>query len=118
MLVDAGAHGKVVLAKTKVWISASAAAKERWHRYALATFLLGTDGYELLRLQRRGPGKPEAEGALERLDLGHPTEGYAEGRRRFTDRTWSNGIVYVNPTTVSVNRRPRRPVHRTSTATP
>ena len=100
MLVDAGARGKAVLAKTKIWIPASSSAVDRWHRYTLATFMLGTDGNSYLAFNAKGPGKPEAERALERLDLGHPTAPYAKVGGMYS-RTWSKGNVYVNPTTAS-----------------
>jgi Ca2+-binding RTX toxin-like protein len=100
MLVDAGTRGKAVLAKTKIWIPASTSAVDRWHRYALATFLLGTDGKSYFAFNARGPGKPEAPRTLEQLDLGHPTESYAKVGGVYK-RAWSKGTAYVNPTAVS-----------------
>jgi hypothetical protein len=44
MLVDAGARGHRMLVVTKTWTDGTAEEKDRWHRLALASFLLGTDG--------------------------------------------------------------------------
>ena len=54
MLVDAGARRKPVLALTKVWSSATSAQVANWHRYSLASFLLGSDGtsYVLVHIQQ------------------------------------------------------------------
>lgn len=41
MLVDAAARGDTVLTMTKVWTAATQTQMDAWHRFALATFLLG-----------------------------------------------------------------------------
>ena len=44
MLVDAESHGQSVLTTTKLWVTATAAEQAQWHKFALASFLLGADG--------------------------------------------------------------------------
>ena len=101
MLVDAGARGKIVLAKTKVWVPATVAVKNEWYRYALATFMLGTDGRSLFAFNARGPGRPEAPRAPESTDFGTPTEPYQQVNGVYR-RRWTGGTVYVNPTSATV----------------
>jgi hypothetical protein len=100
MLLDAAERGDRVLAMTKVWTDGTPAQKDAWHRYALATFLLGyTPGltYFSFRYDR-------GSSFLHRywsLDLGHPLGPYEQDdsiyRRRFR-----NGRVLVNPSTTPV----------------
>ena len=102
MIVDAEARGKPVLAKTKVWVTATAAERSVWRTYAFGTFLLGTSGRSSFAFNGRGPGKPEARTTLESTDLGTPTGHYVEVGGVYL-RTWSKGTVYVNPGTGSVS---------------
>ena len=94
MLVDAGRTGRVLLCITKAWAPGAQDQKDRLHRFAFGTFLLGTNGRSFFsflsgrNVSRRSP--------LWELPLGSPEEPYAiEGglfRRRFT-----GGWVIVNP---------------------
>jgi hypothetical protein len=94
MLVDAGRTDRVLLCITKAWATGPQEQKDRWHRFAIGTFLLGTNGRSFFsflagrNVARRSP--------LWELPLGIPEEPYViDGglfRRRFT-----SGWVIVNP---------------------
>jgi Hypothetical glycosyl hydrolase family 15 len=101
MLVDAESHGKPVLAKTKLWVPATADERGAWRDYAFGTFLLGTNGRSSFAFNGRGPGRPEARSALETTDLGAPTAHYVKAGGAY-QRSWSKGMVYVNPSTAPV----------------
>ncbi len=101
MLVDVGSKGKALLAETKVWIPAGQDSIERLHRYALATFMLGTDGNSYLSFNATGPGKEGPTYPLHNLNLGTPLSPYGKLGNLYT-RNWSLGKVFVNPTTASV----------------
>ena len=62
MLKDAGARGTHVLAMTKVWVSGTVAQKDQWHKYALASFLLGTDGNPTSSSSVTTPPRPAMPG--------------------------------------------------------
>jgi hypothetical protein len=103
MLVDAGARGEVVFALTKLWVSATVDEVKSWHKYALATFLLGTNGKSYFRFT---PAQTydglAAEHPYQRVDVGGVSGGYGKVagtgvyRRNFTQ-----GIALVNPTSSS-----------------
>ena len=44
MMIDIQNKGSRLLSMTKVWTTASETQKNAWHKYALATFLLGSNG--------------------------------------------------------------------------
>jgi hypothetical protein len=99
MLVQANASGHPVLAVTKVWVPASAAQIAAWHRYALATFLLGagpTSYFEFRSDRSLSDDDPWCRAAI-----GTPVGGYGKiggvYRRDFT-----SGRVLVNPTNATV----------------
>jgi hypothetical protein len=99
MLVDAGASGRSLLCVTKVWISATKRAKERRHKFALATFLMGTNGSSYFSfLGSRDTGKKDRAWIK---DLGAPVEPYSASSGLFS-RTFSKGIVFANPTSDTV----------------
>jgi hypothetical protein len=106
MLVDAGASGRTLLVVTKAWASGTAAQKDRWHRYALGTFLLGTNGRSYFSfLSDRNTAKPSSYWSVQ---LGSPVTTYALIGGVY-QRTFANGKVLVNPSTstytVSLGRR-------------
>jgi hypothetical protein len=100
MLVDAGSRGKIVLAMTKVWTDGSRDQKDAWHRYALATFLLGYargSSYFAFRYDRSATtSHPYWD-----VEIGDPVGGYATVDGLY-ERRFTNGWVYVNPTTSMV----------------
>lgn len=101
MLLDASRKGRQVLITVKTWVPGTAAAKEAWHRFSLATYLLGADGthaYQFL-----GDDSPEAMTApdpmLAGVDLGLPQGVYTKVAPGVYAREFARGRVTVNTTT-------------------
>ncbi len=96
MLVDAAARGEVVLAMTKVWAPGSREVKDAWHRYALATFLLGaTPGMTFFAF--RYDRAPTTAHPYWTVPVGSPLGSYEEAGGVYR-RAFSRGWAYVNPT--------------------
>lgn len=94
MLVDAGADGRTLLVVTKAWASGTQAQKDRWHRYALGTFLLGTNGRSyFLFLYDKNTARASSYWVV---DLGSPGGSYAYLQGVY-QRTFAKGKVLVNP---------------------
>jgi hypothetical protein len=102
MLVDAGNRGKYVMTMTKIGVSATAAQVRAWQRYALATFLLGTNGREYFFFDPDG-----IDGAVAYDDndlhavVGMPSEAYQASSGAYL-RHFSSGVAVVNPTAATV----------------
>lgn len=100
MLVDAAARGEIVLTTTKVWTDGTQYQKDAWHRYALATFLLGyTPGltYFTFRYDRSLTFvHPYWD-----TGVGTPVRAYANVGGVY-QRQFTNGKVVLNPTTTGV----------------
>jgi hypothetical protein len=102
MLVDAAHRGKQVCVITKVWSNGSKGAKAADHAFALASFLLGTNGRQCFafssgRRARADHGDP----LLMRMShLGQPTAHYYATGGIFA-RRYTRGLVLVNPDTTS-----------------
>ena len=95
MLVDAGSGGKGLLVVTKVWIDAPNAAKDSWHKYSLASFLLGAKpGMYFTFLYDRDT---LTEHRFEKSDLGPATGSYAKVDNVY-QRSFQQGKALVNPT--------------------
>jgi hypothetical protein len=101
MLVDAAKRGESVFALTKLWVTATAVQKKAWHKYALATFLLGTNGKSYFRFTTADTYEGlVTDTAYDHVDVGGISGAYALApgtgvyRRNFT-----KGIALVNPTT-------------------
>jgi hypothetical protein len=96
MLVDAGANGRRVLVTTKLWVAATTTQTDAWHEYALATFLLGTNGNSSFSFL---PDRhdPTVGHSWWDLDIGTPTGDYyvADG---VYQRDFTLGKALVNPT--------------------
>lgn len=101
MLVDAGIKGKSVFAMTKVWVDATQAQINRIHEYALASFLLGTNGGSFFTfykdMDRMNTGEVTTPGRFDSLDIGIPTGAYTKAGAIYS-RLFSDGLVLVNPT--------------------
>jgi hypothetical protein len=89
--------GKSVFVETKVWAHATPDQIAAWHRFALASFLLGSDGHAYFAFSDdpRGPAVPDALAASVRI--GDPVGSFRSSDGVF-ERSFSNGIVVVNPT--------------------
>jgi hypothetical protein len=102
MLADAGSRGRSVLAMSKVGVSATSAQMQQLHRYALASFLLGTDGTQYFYFQ---PGPDQAvlapDSPDDHVQVGTPTAAMLKQGGAYV-RTFSAGMAVVNPTTAAV----------------
>jgi hypothetical protein len=102
MLTYAGAHNYGVMTVTKLWVNATAAQIEQWHRFSLGTFLLGDGGLSgYCFTDNKTAAGLSVFTSDDSVAIGTPTGSYAlvSGVYR---RTFTNGIVAVNPGTSSV----------------
>lgn len=99
-LADAGSRGRQVAVMVKLWANGTDAQKQQWHRFSLASFLLGTDGQALYSASFRhgDAGRPHPWWAT---DLGAPAGPYARYGNVYS-RSFAKGVVVVNPTTSPV----------------
>jgi hypothetical protein len=110
MLVDAGARGKPLLTVTKVWSPGTQADKDAWHLFALASFLMGTDGSAMFMFTYNETDEPTLVLPGWSGDIGLPTAPYKEivPGTLFT-RTFQRGRVWVNPSDTSVTKKLSQP---------
>ena len=99
-MVDAGARDKSFLAVTKVWTTGTRAQKDAWYKYAVASFLLANDGKAYLSFSYDN-GDATVDYSLNHISLGAPAGPYAKLGGVY-QRTFSRGLVLVNPTGSSV----------------
>jgi hypothetical protein len=104
----AGRSNKPLITTTKVWVPGSQAQYDAWHRFSVASFLMGTTGHEYFnfRLDKNMTTKDP----FGNTNIGDPTGTYAKVGGVY-QRSFSNGIVIVNPTknaaTVNLGRQYR-----------
>ena len=107
MLAHAGGRGRSVLAMTKVAKAATPAQLQQVHRYALASFLLGTDGTQYFYFSPTGnaDGVNAPDTPDDHVNPGMPLGPYVAQANGAYVRPFSNGYAAVNPgtTTVTVN---------------
>lgn len=102
MLVDAGAAGETVLAMTKLWSEATSEQVDRWHRYAVASFLLGTDGRARFTFtDDRSMASAASSHPYDQVDVGTPEGAFAKVDGVYR-RSFTKGLALVNPTTSTV----------------
>jgi hypothetical protein len=101
MLADAEARGKTIFTTTKVWVNATQTQKDQWHRYALASFLLGSGGASVPQggsyftfLYDHDALKTHS---WWQHDLGTPLGSYTKTGGIY-QRNFTGGHVLVNPT--------------------
>jgi hypothetical protein len=97
MLVDAGSKGKSVIAMTKVWgVTAGQDQIDAVHRFALASFMLGTDGNQYFDWDvNQTDGAVVADHPYDHVNVGTPTGPYAVKNSVYV-RYFTNGIAVVN----------------------
>lgn len=104
MLADVGGKGDFAAVTTKVWITATAAQITSWHRYALASFLLGTTGssyFSFTQSQSSTEFQTDATSALDHTATGAAVGPYQSQKGAFT-REFVKAEVIVNPSKGSV----------------
>lgn len=101
VLVDAGARGDSVMAQTKLWVAATPAQIDSWYRFAAASFLLGTNGSSYFTFSTsRTMAAATATFPYDQVNIGTPTGPYAAVSGAY-ERTFTGGLVLVNPSTAS-----------------
>lgn len=104
MLAEAGAAGETVLTQTKVWTTASAAQLDQWHRFALASFLLGTDGSHWFEFSSsRTLAGVTVDSPYDRVDVGTGAGSYSmDPVSGAYVRSFTQGYAAVNPADADV----------------
>ncbi len=100
MLADAGSRGDSAAVTTKVWTTATAAQLTAWHRYALASFLLGATGssyFSFTKGQTATEFQTDATNPLDHTPVGAALGPYQAQGTAFT-RQFADAEVIVNPT--------------------
>jgi hypothetical protein len=97
MLADAASQGKQVLVVTSTATGGTRAQKDAWHRYTLASFLLGTNEEQWFSFRYGASQDPTTVHAWWKLELGSPQAQY-EKKDGVYQRRFSKGKVLVNPT--------------------
>lgn len=105
MIVEAEAESRVVIVETKLWRKSTEPTPtpelvERWHDFALGSFLLGTQGKYTWFLFDEGKTfatmmQPEVGSSLA---IGQPKGSYVIQSNGLFSRDYTNGYVMVNPT--------------------
>ncbi|MBV9410547.1 MAG: hypothetical protein JO148_03040, partial [Acidimicrobiia bacterium] len=98
MLVDAGSKGKSVMAMTKVWgVTATQDQLDAVHRFALASFMLGTNGNQYFDFDsNQTDGAVVPDHPYDHVNPGTPTGPYSVKNSVYV-RYFSSGIAVVNP---------------------
>lgn len=98
MLVHAEAEGRGILATTKLWLpDMDAATQDRWHEFALATFLLGAGGRSKFSFSTSQTfDGVSSDHRWDRAPIGAPLGSYRKAGSVYR-RDFSGGIVLVNP---------------------
>lgn len=111
MLADAESHGDSVLSTTKLWVNATPAQTTAWHRYALASFLLGTSGRSYFNFSTgQNWSQLAADSSADHPNLGAPSAAYTKTNGVY-QRRYANGLVLVNPGTTNVTVNLDRSYH-------
>ena len=101
-IADAGARGDSIVAITKCWATGSLAQKEQWHRFALASFLLGNDGHSDFYFSYSASNDAASDNTMWHVVLGRPLGSYASVGGVYL-RDFAAGKVLVNPSSASVS---------------
>ncbi len=92
---------KPMLALTKVWASATTAQLNQYHLYALASFLLGTDGRSYFYFSSAA-SEPPISVVPWSVNIGDPSGSYSLQDGAY-QRPFTQGRVLVNPTASQVS---------------
>jgi len=97
MLASAGSKGDSVAVTVKVWITATKAQVDQWHKYSLASFLLGTTGTSYFSfIGSTLPAAFTVVDAWDQINPGTPSGPFAKVGGVY-ERQFSNGWAIVNP---------------------
>lgn len=98
MLANAGAQGHRLVVVTKVWNTGTQAQKDAWHKYALASFLLGTTGSSYFSFLYDESLDPATYSPWWSTSLGAPAGPYFLRQAGVYERDFATGMALVNPT--------------------
>jgi hypothetical protein len=99
LLADAESRGQSVLTTTKLWVGATAAQQAAWHKFTLASFLLGTNGHSYFSfLQDTSNTALIQDYTWDHVNVGAPLGAFAKVGGLY-QRQFTGGVVAVNPTT-------------------
>ncbi len=102
MLASAESNGWAVMVTTKLWISATAAQQAAWHRFSLASFLLGAAGRCAFSFSVASTDPAlTATSPWDTVAIGTPVGAYTTSGSAYV-RTFSHGFAVVNPGTTTV----------------
>ena len=96
MLADASSRGDSVLALTKVWVNGTTTQKDAWHKFALASFLLGDNGTNYFHFSYSASNSPMSDHPWWHVNIGSPAGAYTTVNGVYV-RVYSGGKVVVNP---------------------
>jgi hypothetical protein len=97
MLVNAEALGESVLTTTKIWVTATPGQVAQWHKFTLASFLLGAGGHSYFSFLGARPNSSLIQDyAWDHVNIGTPLGAFTQSGNLY-ERSFSNGIVAVNP---------------------
>jgi hypothetical protein len=100
-LVDAGNRGRSVMAMTKTWGGGSASQIDAWHRFSLASFLLGTNGGSYFEFSSaNNQAGIVYDSPYEHVNVGMPTGAYTKNGNVY-QRSFTTGMALVNPTSTT-----------------
>jgi hypothetical protein len=100
LLADAEARGRRPMVMVKLFTAATAEEQAAWRRYALASFLLGSQGNGGFSFQTDA-GVAAPLGVLEGTVIGTPLSPYVQRNGAYL-RPYSAGVAVVNPTSDAV----------------
>jgi hypothetical protein len=94
-LSNAEARGYWIAATTKVWVNATSSELDSWHRYSLASFLLGTGGHDRFAFMS---SKSSGLGVqpYDDVSLGQPAGAMTQVGAAY-ERRFANGLAVVDP---------------------
>jgi hypothetical protein len=94
MIQDAAVRSKVVIASVKVWVAGTQPQFDAWNEYAMASFLMGYNGYSYYHFRTdKGPSSTTT-GAVA---LGSPINAFYQATAGYYERDFSTGMVLANP---------------------
>jgi hypothetical protein len=97
-MVDAGKRSRSVMAITKTWGGGTASQIDAWHRFALASFLLGTNGASYFEFSTaNNQAGVVNDSPWEHVNVGAPTGAYTKNGSVY-QRSFTQGMALVNPT--------------------
>lgn len=103
LLAEADARGGAIAVTVKTWVASTQAQRDQWHRFTLASFLLGTGGKSIYSFLESSTSNPGATDPWARINLGTPLEAANKTAGGTWVRHFSHGIALVNPSNATTS---------------